>query len=99
MQGIPVDDLDGSSDSQVDYRSLTHGTPPELKGFPTAQDERAGVIDMVRQLIDSGVEDRDICVAARTNRFVEFETAMAGAGLQTELLRNEAIAGKCRGLD
>ena len=89
LEGVSVDDLDGSIDTHVDYRSLTHGRPPKLEGFGTAQDERAGVIEMVSELIASGVEDKDVCVAARTNRIIEeFETAMAGAGLQTELLRN-----------
>ena len=55
----------------------------------TAQDERAAVIEMLQELIASGVEGKDICVAARTNRIIEtFETAIAGAGLHTELLRN-----------
>jgi superfamily I DNA/RNA helicase/mRNA-degrading endonuclease RelE of RelBE toxin-antitoxin system len=89
LRGLAIDDLDGSSDTHVDYRSLTHGSPPKLKGFVTAQDERAAVIEMLQELIASGVAGKDICVAARTNRIIEtFETAIAGAGLHTELLRN-----------
>lgn len=68
LENIPVDDLDGGSDSINDCRSLMHGEAPEILGFANGNDEATGIADKIRSIEATGQHLQDICVTARTKR-------------------------------
>src|SRR5690606_29168530 len=67
LEGIEIDDLDGSIDSLRGYRSLTHGDLPEV--FPSAslQQDVEHILSVVEHGKADDIEARRICVTARTN--------------------------------
>jgi len=67
LEGCEIDDLDGGIDALKGYRSLTHGDPPDIIVSPTQQDDLAHVRVLLKQLVDDGVELRQVCIVARTN--------------------------------
>lgn len=67
LHGITVDDLDGSTDNNQLYKSLTHGPQPNIEHFST-QDEQ---IRYITKLLEQSVIERgNNCIVARTNHEV-----------------------------
>lgn len=67
LEGCEIDDLDGGIDALKGYRSLTHGDPPDIIASATQQDDFAHIRLLLMQLVDDGVELRQVCIVARTN--------------------------------
>jgi hypothetical protein len=67
LDGCEIDDLDGGIDALKGYRSLTHGDPPDIIASTTQQDDLAHIRLLLKQLVDDGVELRQVCIVARTN--------------------------------
>jgi hypothetical protein len=67
LDGCEIDDLDGGIDALKGYRSLTHGDPPDIIASATQQDDLAHIRLLLKQLVDDGVELRQVCIVARTN--------------------------------
>ena len=68
LEGRVIDDLDGGSDNNLLYKSLTHGQSPQIELFNSLEDQ-AGFI---KALLDK--EDfppSNVCVVARTNKEVQ----------------------------
>lgn len=57
VSGEPYDDLDGGEDSLVAYRSVLRGPVPELYGYGSWDDERAGLGEIVRAWRDELAQD------------------------------------------
>jgi len=68
LEGYPVDDLDGGSDSNTGYKSLTHGEAPRLESFSNAEEQGRFVVELLRQRQQEGIRLGTICIAARTNK-------------------------------
>lgn len=66
LEGIEVDDLDAGDDSTQGYRSLMHGTPPELRVCKTFEDEVETIAEWL-----TGVDLSRCCLVARTNKLVD----------------------------
>lgn len=65
IKGETFEDFDGGEESTKGYISLMHGVAPAYSVYPTREAEFAGIVDMIRQLLDGGVySGKDICVAA-----------------------------------
>jgi len=93
LEGQPVDDLDGGSDTLQGYRSLRNGVVPEVRVFNDLATEARFIADW---LAGTGVPVEDACVSCPTNRqveeyravlgipsvVIEAETAASGAGLR-----------------
>jgi len=87
LQGIAVDDLDGGEDTGNDYRSLIHGTPPEISGFFDVTQEVNWIVDRINDLIKTGVETRNICIVARVNSILtKVSEIISKAGIETVVL-------------
>lgn len=67
LEGTTFDDLDEGEDLGDGCRSLTHGVPPQLKGFRTFPNEVAHIRNEIKKLREAGVRAGDICIVARTN--------------------------------
>jgi superfamily I DNA/RNA helicase len=81
-----VDDLDGSSDSTIGYRSLYGGPAPEEHRVTSAADETAFLVARVRQL-EAETAAEEIAVVARTRGRVNgYARALADAGLTCTVL-------------
>jgi superfamily I DNA/RNA helicase len=98
LEDIAVDDLDGGEDACNDYRSLMHGTAPEVLGFDNLADEAKGIENKIQALHASGELLRDICVTARTKRIRnQLAEQFASLGLDTVTLEqqndNRSISG------
>ena len=95
LTDTPVDDLDGGVDTNSRYKSLSHGSPPEIASLKSFQQEADRIAAFV------GQEDaRNTCLVARTNGLVDqYEEAMKARGIQTyRLSRNEAEDHSAEGL-
>lgn len=86
LEGIEVDDLDAGIDSTKGYKSLMHGTPPEVKVGASFEAE----VDLIAGWLREGDVDR-ACVVARTNDLRDrYEQALQARGLVTCELHRSA---------
>jgi superfamily I DNA/RNA helicase/plasmid maintenance system killer protein len=92
LEGRDVDDLDGQTDNQKGYMSLTHGQPPMVRGFTTFAQEIEFITERIRELQSEGYGSESICVVGRTNRQLEgYIAQLQAAGFATyEIKRNTA---------
>lgn len=85
LEGGPIDDLDGGSDTNAFYKSLTHGQPPLVKHLEGADEQADCILEV---LSDSGFRYSSACVIARTNREVAMiQEKLEQRGLKTSLIR------------
>jgi superfamily I DNA/RNA helicase len=92
LEGRPIDDLDGGSDDQKGYMSLTHGTAPFVKAFPSAAEEAAYLKQHIQALVAEGSPLESICVVVRTKKLVEnYGAHLRSADIETyEIKRDTA---------
>lgn len=89
LEGRSIDDLDGGEDNNILYKSLTHGEPPIVESFNTAEDQ-AGFI---KALLSKSTEPHShTCVVARTNKEVQsIQQLLEKLGIETSVIKsNEA---------
>ena len=65
MAGQSVDDLDDNPETTNDYKSLTYGPEPELRGFKSVKEEVSWIAEKARQLTNTGQQLSDCCVLLR----------------------------------
>ncbi|HZK54816.1 MAG TPA: 3'-5' exonuclease [Desulfosporosinus sp.] len=92
LNGILIDDLDDGIEEGKGYKSLMHGPKPEVCHFESFIEETNYIIDCVHELETNGVDVKDICIAARTNKQLELYTAqLSQAGIRVyEVKRSKA---------
>lgn len=85
LEGRHIDDLDGGSDNNAMYKSLTHGVAPQLEQFDTPEDQ-AGFI---KSLLDESEDNNSsTCVVARTNSEVKsIQNLLESLGLKTTIIK------------
>jgi mRNA-degrading endonuclease RelE of RelBE toxin-antitoxin system len=67
LAGRAIDDLDGGTDNNAVYKSLTHGDAPMVERFETPEEQAA----YIKAVIEQGdVNGAQTCVVARTNNEV-----------------------------
>jgi len=71
LEGKVIDDLDGGTDTNDGYKSLTHGDAPVIKNFSTADEQSEYLAGYLKGREQEGVPLGNICVVARTNREVD----------------------------
>jgi len=71
LEGREIDDLDGGKDTNVGYKSLIHGGPPEVKNFASAEEQCAYLAEYLKTREQQGVPLGNLCIVARTNKEVE----------------------------
>lgn len=91
LKGIPFDDLDEEYDDGKVCQSLTHGDIPQVEVFRTAAEEFDFLVDQLKQLRESGVDLKNICIVARTHRLLEdYIVQLNRHGIKTyEINRNK----------
>lgn len=85
------DDLDGGKATTRGHVSLRQGAPPLVQHFEHKAQERAFVVEKVKELLKSGVLPEEICVVARTKHFLTggYQAALEAAGVECEVLDRE----------
>lgn len=71
LNGVSFDDMDEDYDNGDNCQSLTHGEAPIIKKFNTPEEEVEYIISEIRSLGESGVPLKDICIVARTHKFID----------------------------
>jgi superfamily I DNA/RNA helicase len=92
LEGREIDDLDGGTDQQKGYVSLTHGRPPLVRSFGTFAEEVAFLKQHIGEIQKDEAPLESVCVVARTKRLVEgYISQLQAAGFGTyEIKRNAA---------
>ncbi|MFN4867345.1 MAG: UvrD-helicase domain-containing protein [Cyanobium sp.] len=90
LAGVPFDDLDGGTDASSDYRSLMHGDPPLIQGFPDPAEEQRYLVELIRSFQGSGQSLASTCVTARSNDAVRaLAERFEAAGIATRVITAE----------
>lgn len=71
LNGISFDDLDDNFDTGDRCQSLTHGIPPQVLHFSSANEEFDAILKEINGLLSNGVTANNICVVARTHRLLD----------------------------
>jgi superfamily I DNA/RNA helicase len=96
LLGPEIADVDGNREERRHAVSVFNGPPPEVRTFPTEQEESHGIGAWLRSLCAEGVQPHEIGVFVRSHGQVPRATAaVAAAGLSTRVLddRVEVKAG------
>ncbi|MBK8078165.1 MAG: ATP-dependent helicase [Kineosporiaceae bacterium] len=74
LQDVPIEDLDGESESTSGYRSALSGQEPKLRGYPDREAELEAGVDVVRRWLESdgSPQPGTIAVLTRRKRDAEF---------------------------
>ena len=92
LKGIPFDDLDEEYDEGKTCQSLTHGNLPKNQIFNSAAEEIEFLITEIKQLIESGVEPKNICVVARTHRLLDdYVAQFTRVGIRTYEIKRSKL--------
>lgn len=83
LAGLPVDDLDGELDNNDGYKSLTHGSPPQIEQLASAGDQAEFVVKYLKMIEESGeLPIGNLCIVARIARELELiESYLSKAGI------------------
>ena len=91
LEGRPIDDLDGGTDDQKGYMSLTHGAAREIKVVKTAADEIEYLKQHIHGLVAAGTPVESVCVVARTKKLVEnYAAQLRATGLEVYQVKPDA---------
>jgi superfamily I DNA/RNA helicase len=92
LENRDFDDLDGGSDQQRGYMSLTHGESPTVHKCASFAEEIAFLKRHLEDLQKNGMPLESICVVARTKHLLEgYASQLQASGFTTyEIKRNAA---------
>ncbi len=83
LEGLPVDDLDGNLDDQKGYKSLLHGAWPEVKNFPSFEQEIVFLVDYLTRFQKENGSLQDVCLVARSKSLLDqYEAALGQKGIK-----------------
>lgn len=84
LNGVSFDDLDEDYDNGKGCQSLTHGDKPEIKEFATPEEELDYLVSRIHELEASGVEQKNICIVARTHKLLDnYIAGLQRAGIKS----------------
>ncbi len=92
LNGVSFDDLDEDYDNDKGCQSLTHGDRPEIKELATPEQEMEFIIGKIRELEATGVEQKNICIVARTHRLLDnYILGLQNAGIKSYEIKANKI--------
>lgn len=84
LNGVSFDDLDDNYDNDKGCQSLTHGDRPEVNEFATPEQEMNFIIGKIHELEAYGVDQKNICIVARTHRLLDnYISGLQSAGIKS----------------
>ena len=85
LNGVSFDDLDDNYDNDKGCQSLTHGDRPEVNEFATPEQEMNFIIGKIHELEAYGVDQKSICIVARTHRLLDnYISGLQNAGIKKD---------------
>jgi superfamily I DNA/RNA helicase/mRNA-degrading endonuclease RelE of RelBE toxin-antitoxin system len=90
LEGFSIDDLDGGEDTNTGYKSLTHGNPPQVEHFESAEQQS----DFISAYLKNKPSDSlsNICIVARTkNERDSIESSLNSHGIKTYRITAEKV--------
>jgi superfamily I DNA/RNA helicase len=92
LRGVAVDDLDGTPEETVGYRSAFDGPKPSMVRFTTPAEEGEHVAGVVRGWVDAGVSPTAIGVLGRTRGMLKpVQEALTRAGMVWSELDDDTV--------
>ena len=90
LSDIDFDNLDGEALSNDKCQSLTHGEVPVVKNCRSANSELEFIVKQIRELEQSNVSLKDICLTARTHNMLDnYLQALTREGIRCYELKKE----------
>jgi superfamily I DNA/RNA helicase len=71
LKGVTFDDLDGGQDDQKGYKSLLHGSVPEVHHFDTFEEEVNFIVQYLQKINTEVGSLKEVCMVARTNNLLK----------------------------
>lgn len=83
LNGLSFDDLDNNPIQDEECESLTHGKAPVIKEFKDETQEVDFITREIDKLHTTGIELKDICLVARTNKLAgDYQADLTKRGLK-----------------
>jgi len=83
LKNCQIDDLDGGTDDNKLFHSLTHGDPPLHEQFSDANEQASFILEYVRTIRDTGQQLSQICIVARTRyELKEIQSVLENGGIE-----------------
>jgi superfamily I DNA/RNA helicase/mRNA-degrading endonuclease RelE of RelBE toxin-antitoxin system len=83
LKDINFDNLDDEYEGEEHCQSLTHGAYPDIQNFKSAAEEYDFVVNEVKRLTEEGIDQKDICLVARTHSLLDdYVKAFRDAGIR-----------------
>ncbi|MCU0862573.1 MAG: AAA family ATPase [Planctomycetes bacterium] len=94
LHGVPIDDLDGGSDTLRGYTSLRTGIEPEITIFGKESQEAEFVVQKLRSWIAAGTLPENICVATRIGQPLKsrYQPILSQHGIASVILEGDKEA-------
>jgi superfamily I DNA/RNA helicase len=91
LHGVPIDDLDGGSDTLRGYTSLRTGIEPEITIFGNEAQEADFVVRKLRSWIAAGTAPENICVATRVGQPLKsrYQPILSQHGIPSVILEGD----------
>ena len=84
LNGVSFDDLDEDYDNGRECESLTHGERPEIKEFPSPEQELDYIVNKINELVTTGADQKNICIVARTHKLLDnYIAGLQRAGIKS----------------
>ncbi len=89
LQGVEIDDLNGSVDTDRGYRSIISGPDPQFASCESFEDEIKAIGKWVKEIKDESA-NHVVCVAVRSNQAREaYAMALCEAGFETHQITDK----------
>jgi len=84
LTGVSFDDMDEDYDNGKGCESLTHGNKPEINEFVSPEQEIQYIVKKIHELESLGVEQKNICIVARTHKLLDnYIAGLQNAGIKS----------------
>ena len=85
LEGRSIDDLDGGDDDNTRYKSLTHGQPPVIQNFTSAEEQADFICALLK---NQDIPPSHWCVVSRTNQETNaIQALLSERGVATSIIR------------
>jgi len=91
LEGFAVDDLDGGSDDNKGYKSLSHGVTPQVERFDSLEQQGEFIASYLHTIKSNDLPLHSICIVARLRRELEdIQQYLTQAGISSEEITGDS---------
>jgi len=91
LEGFAVDDLDGGSDDNIGYKSLSHGIVPQIENFDSLEQQAGFIASYLNTIKSNGLPLHHICIVARIRKELDaIKKSLAQASIASEEITGES---------